>query len=355
MRFLNTLLFGTPALLAAAVSLVSAAPTALKDPAYRFPTATMQAAITCPSGIKKAKGGIVLLVHGTGSTGPESWGSGPYVEILPKLDAGYDVCWINLPSRSMVDIADSGEYVAYAIKYLAPQSATGKVKIVSHSQGGPDTQFALAFFPSTRNFVSHFVGNSPDFHATQVIAALPRLPYLLAESLYQQGSGSHFDKMTYSKIWNTQYVPTLSVYSIEDEVVQPFPSAGTLSGGTPNTVTSIQAYCPLYVADHFLMIIAQPAFALTASWFATGTIPTKAQFNPARCFSYPDGSITDFRNGVPLATAVLADVLTVAAGYKAQGEPKFQPYVCAAGAAASSDCGDGYFPPSLFGTRAIAA
>ncbi len=173
------------------------------------------------------------------------------------------------------------------------------------------------------------------------------MPFALSEALYQQGTGSHWDRMTYSKVWNTAHTRTLTIYSVADEAVQPMPFVGTLSGGTPNTVASIQTYCPAYAADHFLMVIAHPAFELTARFLATGTIPSKAQFNPARCITYSDGSITDFSKGVPLASAVLSALITLGATYKAQGEPRFPPYVCAAGAAKASECGNGYFPPAL--------
>lgn len=37
------------------------------DPAFSVSTATMAAAVTCPSGIKGKAGGIVFLIHGTGT------------------------------------------------------------------------------------------------------------------------------------------------------------------------------------------------------------------------------------------------------------------------------------------------
>lgn len=42
------------------------------DPAFSVSKKTMAEAITCPNGTD-SKGGIVFLVHGTGSTGEESW------------------------------------------------------------------------------------------------------------------------------------------------------------------------------------------------------------------------------------------------------------------------------------------
>ncbi len=54
------------------------------DAPYSASCDTYASAVTCPQGIKGKAGGIVLLVHGTGSTGPESWDSGPYTQILPN-------------------------------------------------------------------------------------------------------------------------------------------------------------------------------------------------------------------------------------------------------------------------------
>ena len=44
---------------------------AIKDAPFSVPLATIKAAITCPNGIKKKAGGIVFLVHGTGSAGAD--------------------------------------------------------------------------------------------------------------------------------------------------------------------------------------------------------------------------------------------------------------------------------------------
>lgn len=50
----------------------------------------------------------VLLVHGTGSTGIESWGDG----YIPALIAhGYNPCYVDLPMRAMGDMQDSSAYI----------------------------------------------------------------------------------------------------------------------------------------------------------------------------------------------------------------------------------------------------
>jgi hypothetical protein len=42
--------------------------------------------VTFPHGNQQKAGGIVFLVHGTGSTGEETWDIGPYTDVLPDLE-----------------------------------------------------------------------------------------------------------------------------------------------------------------------------------------------------------------------------------------------------------------------------
>jgi hypothetical protein len=50
------------------------------DAPYTVDTATLAAALTCPNGNPTKASPPVLLVHGTGSTGEQSWGDG-YVPV----------------------------------------------------------------------------------------------------------------------------------------------------------------------------------------------------------------------------------------------------------------------------------
>jgi hypothetical protein len=76
---------------------------------------------------------------------------------------------IDLPERSLVDAQLSAEYVAHAVRYLAPQSSTGKIAIIGHSQGaGLNPQWALQFWPSIRPLVSNYIALAADFQGTVV-------------------------------------------------------------------------------------------------------------------------------------------------------------------------------------------
>lgn len=80
-----------------------------------------------------------------------------------RLSPGYDIAWFTSPSRSLEDAQTTAEYIAYNIRQLAQQSSTGKVFVIGHSQGNINIQWALAFFPSTRDLVSGFISLAADF------------------------------------------------------------------------------------------------------------------------------------------------------------------------------------------------
>ena len=62
----------------------------------------MEGAWTCPNGLTGKA--IVLLVHGTGSAGAESWGPTPYHSLLPTEGEGFDICWVySLRSDIFID------------------------------------------------------------------------------------------------------------------------------------------------------------------------------------------------------------------------------------------------------------
>lgn len=110
------------------------------DAPYTVDPTTLAAALTCPNGNPTSASPAVLLVHGTGSTGEETWGQG-YVPAL--LAQGYTACYVTLPGRAMGDMQVSSEYVAYGLHMISYLAGGAQTAVISHSQGGPDTQWAL--------------------------------------------------------------------------------------------------------------------------------------------------------------------------------------------------------------------
>lgn len=225
MRSIAALLLLTVA--AASPVLRRAAPTYAFEGDAPFSVAadTLAKALTCPRGNPTAAAPPVLLVHGTATTGEQTWGKG----YVPALAAnGYTPCHVTLPSRAMDDMQVSSEYVAYNIHQLSELSGGLKPAIISHSQGGPVSQWALQFWPSTRNVTRAFVPLAPDFAGIDLkISDLKEVCDLVncQSSLWQQSEGSNYYKALHSRDFRA-LVPTTSIWSKACDF--PFRSVTTL-------------------------------------------------------------------------------------------------------------------------------
>jgi triacylglycerol lipase len=202
------------------ITIAAAAPVKRAAPSYVFAgdapfsvaAGTLAAALTCPGGNPTAAAPPVLLVHGTATTGDQSWGKG----YVPALRAeGYTPCYVTLPSRAMDDMQVSSEYVAYNLHQLASLSGGLKPAIISHSQGGPVSQWALQFWPSTRSVTRAFIPLSPDFDGVDLaISDLSAVCDLIdcQPSLWQQSQGSNYYKALHAGDFRA-LVPTTSIWT----------------------------------------------------------------------------------------------------------------------------------------------
>ncbi|KAK4052967.1 hypothetical protein OIO90_004091 [Microbotryomycetes sp. JL221] len=325
---------------------------------YSVPQSTVQKAITCPNGIKKQRGGIILLVHGTGSKGSESWGSGPYIKVLPTQGKKYDVCWIDLPQRSLVDAQISAEYVARAVSILAPQSSTGKVSIIGHSQGaGVNPQWAITFWPSIRSLISQYIALAPDFKGTTqgLLLCNPVAGGALPTcnpSLWQQTAGSKYlaaQNSPKSGSGRTALLPTSSIYTLTDEIVQPtlprLNASAYLPGASVFALQDINVCGPLHAADHFSMVVDTAAYGLVRATLENGA-PLKdlSKFDKTFCLINKDAPKLDFSAVPGLLQGVLADLIGIGTGIKSASEPTLQPYVCSRGFA--TNCGPRFKYPN---------
>ncbi|RAK99726.1 putative lipase [Aspergillus ibericus CBS 121593] len=195
---------------------------AAKDAPYSMPEEALRQAIHIssfsPSGRKGRK--PVILVPGTAAPAGTSFyfNFGKLGSAIPEAD----VVWVNIPGASLGDVQINAEYIAYAINYLSALYQT-KVTVIAWSQGGLNTQWAFKYWPSTREVVEDFVAVSPDFRGTMVSTlACPWLAgTLCTPALWQQGWDTKFVHTLRGLGGDSAYVPTTTVYSSFDEVVQP--------------------------------------------------------------------------------------------------------------------------------------
>ncbi|RDW73212.1 alpha hydrolase-12 [Coleophoma cylindrospora] len=197
-----------------------------KDAPYSQSETVLRGAIYIPPGFKYGVGvQPVIMVPGTGAFGYENFAANLGKEFTGSSYA--DPVYLNIPGAQLDDAQVNAEFVAYAINYISAISNHKNVALVAWSQGSLSCQWALQYWPSTRSIVNDLVLISGDLHGTQLAYLLcpgfPKLP--CAPSITQQEYNSQFIATLRNGGGASAYVPTTSVYSIFDEVVQP--QAGT--------------------------------------------------------------------------------------------------------------------------------
>ncbi len=165
----------------------------------------------------------------------------------------------------MGDMQVSSEYVAYNLHQISQLSGGLQTAVISHSQGGPDTQWALRFWPSTQKVTRAFVALSSDFAGIELLdSPLSKICVgdLCQSCLWQQSAGSKYYQAMHDDSFG-ELVPTTAIWSSSDGVVNP-PEA---NAQLPGAVTySVQNLCPGRIVTHIQMTVdaAGYAFALDA-------------------------------------------------------------------------------------------
>ncbi|KAL2012753.1 hypothetical protein VTN00DRAFT_278 [Thermoascus crustaceus] len=220
------------------------------DAPYSVDEDSLRAAIHIPDSFSYGADGKkpVILVPGTAARAGTTYHFS--FSKLGKAAANVDPVWVNIPSASLDDAQVNSEYVAYAINYISGISSS-KVSVISWSQGGLNTQWALKYWPSTRAVVEDFIPISPDFHGTTLAALLcPGLSTVgCTPSIWQQKYDSAFISTIRADGGDSAYVPTTTLYSSLDEVVQPMDgnsASAYLSDtrGVGVTNNQVQTICP---------------------------------------------------------------------------------------------------------------
>lgn len=191
----------------------------------------------------------VLLVHGTFTNGWEHWRWNWY-SVLG--DAGWDVCAITLPDRSLGDMQLQGEKVRDAILYIAGETGE-KVDVLGHSQGAVHPRWAVKWWSDARASVDDLVMLAGPQHGT-ALGGNGSSPIGCFESCWQMMPGSDYLQVLNAVDETPGDVSYTSIYSAMDELVQPQVPASTsaLDGGT-NLL--IQEVCPGRPVDHVFMMV----------------------------------------------------------------------------------------------------
>ncbi|KAI1329820.1 alpha/beta-hydrolase [Xylariaceae sp. FL0255] len=189
------------------------------DAPYQQTEATLRRQIYIPSTFTYGEKPPVILIPGTGERG----GNNFIGNLIPLLQSKpyADLVWINPINFQLDDVQLNAENVAYAINYISGISNNRNVSIIGWSQGSISMQLALKKWPSTRKIVSDQIAISADYHGTTVASLLDPIVDALPPSIMQQAYDSVFIRALRSDGGDSAYVPTTTIYSSFDEIVQP--------------------------------------------------------------------------------------------------------------------------------------
>ncbi|KAH7382078.1 hypothetical protein BKA64DRAFT_583833 [Cadophora sp. MPI-SDFR-AT-0126] len=191
------------------------------DASFRIHENDLRSAIFIPAHFTYGQGGRVpvLLIPGTGSMGGETFEPN-FAKLLGSSTFG-DPVWLNVPGRMCDDASRNAEFVAYAINYLSA-ICNSKIAVVAWSQGTLSVQWSFKYWPSTRTQVNNFIALSGVFRGTVAARLLaPKNGIPCSPAIWQQKRNSNFTATLMSNGGDSAYVPTTSIYSSTDEVVQP--------------------------------------------------------------------------------------------------------------------------------------
>lgn len=184
------------------------------DAPYDIEESKLLSALYIPEGFTCTQKPI-LLVAGTGQPAGVVF-SYNYGKLFPNSSA-----WVNIPGFALSDIQVNAEYVAYAMNYLHAK-CNRPIGVLGWSQGPLDVQWALKYWPSTREGVSDFLAVSGDFDGTRLESVCLLVDEICTPAMLQQGYGSEFVRALQSQDGDSAYVSTTSVWSgLFDYVILP--------------------------------------------------------------------------------------------------------------------------------------
>ncbi|KAJ5501607.1 hypothetical protein N7453_006424 [Penicillium expansum] len=240
------------------------------DAPYDIPEEALRSAIHIPPTFSYGKNNKipVLLVPGTADPAGSTYYFN-YAKLF-KANPQTDPVWVNIPGNSLGDIQSNAEYVAYAINYISGLSQR-PIGVLSWSQGSLDVQWALKYWPSTRAAVSDFMAVSGDFHGTVLATLCMLVTPFCSPAVQQQGYDTTFIRALRGKDGDSAFVPTTSVYSGNDFIIQP-QSGGWASAaledvrGVGVSNVQVQVACAGRAAggsySHSAMLVNPLAYAL---------------------------------------------------------------------------------------------
>ncbi|KAI7619113.1 alpha/beta-hydrolase, partial [Hortaea werneckii] len=191
------------------------------DAPYSLSESDLRKAIYIPPGFTYGRVPGVIFLPGTAALAGQNFGPN-YGKLLKDRQVA-DPVYVNIPNENLGYIQTAAEYAAYAVNYISGISGGRNVSTISWPAGSLDGQWALKYWPSTRQHLSNAIRISPDHHGTilaQLLCPGFETPGC-TPAIAQQNYNSTFIATLRNNGGDSAYVPTTNIYSIFDEIVEP--------------------------------------------------------------------------------------------------------------------------------------
>jgi triacylglycerol esterase/lipase EstA (alpha/beta hydrolase family) len=215
------------------------------------PAPALAAALSCPQGVRGDRDPVLLVPGATGDPAV-------FFGLEPVLRArGYPVCAVTLPKAAFGDLQIQAEYVVASIRSIAARSGR-PVSVISVSQSGPVSRWALKWWPDLRSLVGDVIGLAPDNHGFPLGVQLCASP--CPPATRQQIPGSRFLTALNSGDETPGRVAYSVIFSANDGTMPA--STSKLNGERDDSNTRIQRICPGRRVDHAHITYDAVAIAL---------------------------------------------------------------------------------------------
>ena len=224
--------------------------------------------VTTPSRSEAAGPNPVLIVAGTLS---------PEFALDPlklRLQAdGFNVYTMALPDAGLGDIAVASQAVAAKVDQIRSATGAAKVDLIGHSQGGLENRYFMKFLGGASKVGTYVSLGTPQYGASaaNLIAFLALGNCLGITGCQQMAIGSSFLANLNAGDDTPGSARYVSIYTLYDELVQPFTNAKIYDGAT-NVL--VQSKCPLRTVGHLGLILDGAVYGLVEASLRGGSITT---------------------------------------------------------------------------------
>jgi triacylglycerol lipase len=186
---------------------------------------------------------------------------------------GFRVYTMALPGAGLGDIAVASQAVATKVDQIRAATGAAKVDLIGHSQGGLENRYYLKFLGGTSKVGTYVSLGTPQYGAAaaNLVSFLGLGDCLGITGCRQMSIGSSFLANLNAGDDTPGAVRYVALYTVYDELVQPYANARINDGATN---MSLQSQCWWKVVGHVGLILDGAVYGMVRSALRGGAITT---------------------------------------------------------------------------------